>query len=60
MHGIETCCVYYSDSPNFSEIHGILSRFMSYCHNSGEIKAQELLTTVLESMPSDTHAVMSV
>ena len=38
---------HFSDSPNYSEIHEILSRFMDYPHNSSEVKAMELLTAVL-------------
>ena len=47
----------HSDFPNYSEIHEILSRFMAYPHNSGEIKALELLTTVLKNIPGDKQTV---
>ena len=40
----------YSDSPNYSEIHEILTRFMDYPHNSSEVKAMELLTAVLANI----------
>ena len=58
MHKIErymylVICIYHSDSPSYSEIHEILSRFMDYPHNSDEIRALELLTTVLKHIPSD-------
>ena len=50
---LEVICVYHSDFPNYSEIHEILTRFMAYPHNSGEVKALELLTTVLKGIASD-------
>ena len=45
---------HFSDSPNYSEIHEILSRFMDYPHNSSEVKAMELLTAVLANTTSSS------